>query len=244
MPTTFDLAAEYDLSPDAIERWLREHGLGKPKGHLSSKAERAFREAHDKHRSVAQWFVTPHRQETSPLLHSPAAPSADRSDNPSITNHYKRKHDLLLDEHRKVTASATRAPSRSRARRGRGAQGRGRAAHRRRSKRRRRGRSASACRRLRSARTPHPRRPPHPPASRCGRRSKRPGSLAMSCAARCGRWSPMTSAVMPSSHRPPRPPGARGFTATGLPRCHLPRGRGAGWQGRGRCQRDALCHLP
>lgn len=104
MPTTFDLAAEYDLSPDAIERWLREHGLGKPKGHLSSKAERAFREAHDKHRSVAQWFVTPHRQETSPLLHSPAAPSADRSDNPSITNHYKRKHDLLLDEHRKVTA--------------------------------------------------------------------------------------------------------------------------------------------
>ncbi|MEZ4434407.1 MAG: hypothetical protein R3F65_18545 [bacterium] len=106
MATTLDLAAEYDLSPDAIERWLREHGLGKPKGHLSSKAERAFRDAHDKHRSVAQWFVTPHRQSaplTSPA-HNPATNPATRVDNPAITNHYKHKHDQLLDGYRGVVA--------------------------------------------------------------------------------------------------------------------------------------------
>lgn len=106
MATTLDLAAEYDLSPDTIERWLREHGLGKPKGHLSSKAERAFRDAHDKHRSVAQWFVTPHRQSApAPVpVQNPAHNPVTRADNPAISNHYKHKHDQLLDAHRAVVA--------------------------------------------------------------------------------------------------------------------------------------------
>ncbi|MCB9551863.1 MAG: hypothetical protein H6705_08260 [Myxococcales bacterium] len=158
MATTLDLAAEYDLSPDAIERWLREHGLGKPKGHLSSKAERAFRDAHDKHRSVAQWFVTPHRQSaplTSPA-HNPATNPATRVDNPAITNHYKHKHDQLLDGYRGVVAERDAA----RAARSRRSAPRSRASPPP-SKRPKPAPSASAC-------PPPSPRPLRPPPSRCG----------------------------------------------------------------------------
>lgn len=103
MATVLELAAEYDLSPDAVETWLRAHGYGRPKGGLSVKTERAFRQAHDAHRSVAQWFVTPHRQ-SAPEPEPVPRQAKPRRPEPGIAHHYKRRHDELLGQYREATA--------------------------------------------------------------------------------------------------------------------------------------------
>lgn len=106
MPTLLDLAVDYDMTPDAVARWLQKRGYGKPKGNLSAKIEDAFRKAHDRGKSLEQVFADPRRQAAAPI---PALNPVTRVDNPSISNHYKRKFDDLLAEHRAATEASEAA---------------------------------------------------------------------------------------------------------------------------------------
>lgn len=101
MPTILDLAVEYDLSPKAVEQWMRKRGYGRPKGNLSAKIEDAFRKAHDGDRPLAQLLTAPPR---GPVVPTPVINPTTRVDNPSISNHYQRKYTDLLDKHREALA--------------------------------------------------------------------------------------------------------------------------------------------
>lgn len=101
MPTILDLAVEYDLSPKAVEQWMRKRGYGRPKGNLSAKIEDAFRKAHDGDRPLAQLLTAPPR---GPVVPTPAINPVTRVDNPSISNHYQRKYTDLLNKHREALA--------------------------------------------------------------------------------------------------------------------------------------------
>lgn len=105
MATIMDLAEQYDLSPSAVEQWLRKNGMGRPKGHLSAGAERAFRAAHDGGRSLQALFIDHPRRAPAPRRAARTVPAAPPPRAPPASrNHYKKRFDDLLETHRALVA--------------------------------------------------------------------------------------------------------------------------------------------
>lgn len=118
MATVMDLAVEFDLHPDAVVRWFRANGCGQPRGRLSVKLERAFREAHEQ-RSFESAMLAPRRvrgQRRAQVLGSdaargvagPAEASGGSVGPMGLAEHYKEKHAEALAALRRAKAECER----------------------------------------------------------------------------------------------------------------------------------------
>lgn len=113
MTTIFDLAERYDLTPDAVRRWLRGRGLiGRKETSVSHRAEAEFRKVHGGYlESPTRAFLHAEPAPESALpqqFRAPPPPPKPRHD-PAAEAFYKRKHDELLTQFRALQAQLAEA---------------------------------------------------------------------------------------------------------------------------------------